>query len=79
MKRLVSYIYFKKRGRECFKRYKYSYLKPQLLRVIVKERSNHIVLKTILDSERVRVIVDSGVNKSYALTKLAEKFRVKKK
>jgi hypothetical protein len=45
---------------------------------MVKKRSNHIVLKIILDFEKVRIMIDFKINKSYVLIRLVEKFRIKK-
>jgi hypothetical protein len=76
---LVSHTRFKKRRRKYFEKYKYFYFELQLLEVMVKKRSNYIVLKATLNFEKVKIIVNFKANKSYALIRLAEKFKVKKK
>ena len=55
--------------------------KPQSLCMMLPDRSTHIVLTAELENEKVRVMIDSGANRSYASTRLGNKlarFRCKK-
>ena len=83
---LILYSRSKKRTREYLKRRGCPLsppCQPQHLRVIAIERIDHIVLEATLESERVKVMIDSGANKSYISTRvgglLKEKRRKKEK
>ena len=47
--------------------------KPQSLCMMLPDQSTHIVLTAELEDKKVRVIIDSGANWSYASTRLGNK------
>jgi hypothetical protein len=56
-----------------------STLKPQTLQAMTEEPNSHLVLTAELEGEPVKIMIDSGANRSYASTAMGQKLQNWKK